>query len=81
MKCKRCNWTRDKLDRSFMIIEHELFCELCLKAIIKEWLIKKQEIDFLGQGRNNCKINGIVHDNIAGCTYEINHEGDHSWEV
>ena len=71
MQCERCGWKRS-IDRLYMIIEHIMFCEICLHEIVKEWLIKKQEVTMLGSARTNCEVNN--------CTYERGHYGVHSWD-
>ncbi len=72
MQCERCGWKRSSMNRSYMIIEHAMFCEICLHTIVKEWLIKKQEVTMLGSARTACEVNS--------CTYEIGHYGKHSWD-
>ena len=71
MQCERCGWKRDNINRAFIIINHVMFCEICLQDIIGEWIIKKQEVTMLGSARTTCEVNL--------CTYEINHHGKHSW--
>ena len=48
-------------------------CMKCLFNIVDEWDIKVNEFTSLQDSRNFCSINE--------CTYEINHAGNHSWEI
>ena len=67
-KCERCGTTNSFLQSFYAVF----LCYKCIELIIKEWDIKRKEVNYLGQGRNACKL--------KDCTYEIDHLGKHSYE-
>ena len=72
LRCVRCgkDITANPSKKQFKAI---WVCMFCLFQIVEEWKIKRDEIAYLGQGREFCGSNN--------CTYEINHIGKHSWET
>ena len=88
MKCERCDLdiSEDMTRKQFVDIS---LCMTCLFLIVKEWNIKKKEINFLGQGRIFCEsrnsslhCKGKLRTGITfSCIYEVNHIGRHSWEI
>ena len=88
MKCERCD--RDILREisKTLFDDNVWLCMTCLFLIVKEWNIKKKEVNFLGQGRIYCSVNNKANP-VTGyntgeynfCIYEVNHIGKHSWEI
>jgi hypothetical protein len=69
-RCERCG--KEVTDEAFHIAK-VLLCYICLDSIVHEWKIKRDEINFLGQGRTTCDVNN--------CVYEVSHLGKHSWQT
>jgi|GEM_PF-6934688 len=69
--CKRCGNKFNLLKRYGF--RGTYLCMKCLFNIVDEWDIKVNEFTSLQDSRNFCSINE--------CTYEINHAGNHSWEI